>query len=204
MDASLARPRSEPSATPDAATAARDEEEAGIAEPETLVRCERSTCAPGGKCRELPGGHVCECRSGYAGTGTRACANERFELTADTALDRQTGLTWQRAPGSDAMAQELHAAYCAGLATAGGHWRAPTLPELMVLLDRDTPFGPRIDWEVFRLVNITEGSAAKYSSTTPVAPDEPTMGDFKGFDFWRADAFTASKQYILSRVRCVR
>jgi hypothetical protein len=59
-------------------------------------------------------------------------AASRYELAADTALDRKTGLTWQRNVAPEKHAWSDAKAYCHGL---GDGWRLPGLKELLTLVD---------------------------------------------------------------------
>ena len=76
---------------------------------------------------------------------TAAYANAppgRYVLESpDVAKDLQTGLTWQRAPASDAFTAEQAMSHCSGLSLSGGGWRVPNIKELHTLVDtsRDNP-----------------------------------------------------------------
>jgi hypothetical protein len=171
-----------------------------------MTHCMKSACGPGGSCREVTDDYSCDCRSGYSGTGSHHCLNLRFSTTNDIATDKQTGLIWQRDPGSDQVALAQHGPYCAALKTAGGGWRVPTVSELESLRDLDAPDPqPKIDSETFRLLPDQSVSFPRYLYSTSTQTTEPGTGmqwylvEFQaGMRGWAADA------YLYSRVRCVR
>jgi hypothetical protein len=84
------------------------------------------------------------------GGGSQPAAH--YTSTVDTVLDNGTGLTWERTVdvGSFDYAQAM--ARCAGLTTAGGGWRSPSINELETLVD------------------ITVGSPAIHTLTFPQTP----------------------------------
>lgn len=104
-----------------------------------------------------------------AGSGTRQVGS--FVLSGDTALDRRTGLVWQRCAAGQTLA---------GPGTCGGvprtysleesrrlgqnGWRLPTVDELKTLLDRGRKRAPLIDTDVFPM---TESDPRDYWTATP-------------------------------------
>jgi hypothetical protein len=72
----------------------------------------------------------------------------RYTLDAETVLDNETGLRWQRSFAAMGQPWEAAKVYCAQLTTAGGHWRLPNMRELQSLVD-ETRSDPAIDPEVF-------------------------------------------------------
>jgi hypothetical protein len=77
-----------------------------------------------------------------------AAPADRYAVSADTVLDRETGLTWQRAtaPGTHTWANAK--SYCTGLTLAGGGWRLPDVRELQTLVDTRA-YNPSIDTTTF-------------------------------------------------------
>lgn len=67
---------------------------------------------------------------------------------ADSVTDTGTGLVWQRIVDGTARTRADAAAYCAGLALAGGGWRLPTFVELDSLVDLSLT-DPAIDRTAF-------------------------------------------------------
>lgn len=81
----------------------------------------------------------------------------RYELAPQTALDRDTNLTWQRALAPGTYTQAQAQLYCQSLTLDGGGFRLPTVQELRTLVDDSTRL-PAIDVTAF--------------------PDTPQDGDF--------------------------
>jgi hypothetical protein len=72
----------------------------------------------------------------------------RYTVSADMVLDRETGLTWQRATAPGTYTRADANSYCTGLTLAGGGWRLPDVRELQTLLDIRAR-NPSIDTTVF-------------------------------------------------------
>lgn len=89
----------------------------------------------------------------------------RYAVGADGVHDTKTGLTWQRAVSTQALAWDAARSYCAGLdAGAGGGWRLPTVKELLTLVDVTRATAPEIDCDAF-----PEAAADEEWSATPFA-----------------------------------
>jgi hypothetical protein len=133
--------------------------------------------------------------AGLAWVGARADAPPgRYQVTADTVSDTQTGLTWQRIldPGSYTRANAI--TVCGSLSLAGGGWRMPSIKELQTLIDTSR-LDPSIDTTAFPNTPMTDfwAETGRAGSTT---------------DAW---AVLFSDGYVLShpvselhRIRCVR
>lgn len=118
----------------------------------------------------------------------------RYTLTADTAADAKTGLTWQRTIPAQTYTQPDAVAYCQSLSLGGlaSGWRLPARKELDSLVD-PVGFGPAIDGSAFA------GTPNQYfwtSSTT-------TGGNGWYVDFTDGANNTAAPSQAF-RVRCVR
>ncbi len=73
----------------------------------------------------------------------------RYEMQAADVRDLATGLRWERAPTAQTMSFEDARSYCDGLTLDGrAHWRVPTLPELLTLVDEHVA-APAIDRAAF-------------------------------------------------------
>ncbi len=90
-----------------------------------------------------------------------------YVINADTALDTQTGLLWERAPLQQYSLSFTQALLqCQGL-NLGGYasgWRLPTIRELLSIVDERQPLGPQWDRTAF-----SAGPLSSYWSSTPVA-----------------------------------
>lgn len=134
---------------------------------------------------------------------------DRYLVTADTVLDRTSGLTWQRAVTAlksrtaEARSSSLSPSYypfqeaeeyCRDLEFAGfSNWRLPTLKELMSLLEPEAAFGePTIDTTAFPAT-----PALPFWSSSPavLVPGEPLIVSFSYGTAWPNK---------LAHVRCVR
>jgi hypothetical protein len=71
-----------------------------------------------------------------------------YSVAGDSAHDRDTGLTWQRAVDHDNYTWQEANAFCSRLNANGRTWRLPSLRELLTLVDV-TRFEPAIDTSVF-------------------------------------------------------
>lgn len=76
--------------------------------------------------------------------------------------DTKTGLEWQRRVETASMGI-APATYCEQLTISGGGWRAPTLKELLTLVD-PTRFDPAIDPQAFG--SVTENCCRSANTTT--------------------------------------
>jgi Protein of unknown function (DUF1566) len=83
--------------------------------------------------------------------GRASCVDDEagtYSVTADSAHDRSTGLTWQRRVDHDNYTWPDAKARCASLDSDGGGWRLPSLRELLTLVDV-THVEPAIDASAF-------------------------------------------------------
>lgn len=77
-----------------------------------------------------------------------ACSGRYDTSVPDIVLDRETGLTWQRAEGGGEYMQAAAETYCSNLALHGTGWRLPTVFELQTIVDESREF-PAIEIAVF-------------------------------------------------------
>jgi hypothetical protein len=89
----------------------------------------------------------------------------RYRLTATTAYDTMTLLTWQRGHGPTNLSFRAAQSYCAGLTLGGAAWRLPTLKELYTLVDVQESSG--LDPTAFPGSPATEYGTPYYWSSTP-------------------------------------
>jgi hypothetical protein len=122
-----------------------------------------------------------------------AAPADRYTVSADTVLDRETGLTWQRATAPGTYTRADANSYCTGLTLAGGGWRLPGVRELQTLVDVRT-WNPSIDTTAF------PGTASgAYLSSSP--------GAFYATNVWVVffdSGITNYPQSLTNYVRCVR
>lgn len=118
----------------------------------------------------------------------------RYTTTADTVLDNDTQLTWQRALDPGTYTWSAAAAYCQALTLAGGGWRLPTIQELQTLND-EVWFDPAIDWAAFP----GTPNAVFWSSS----PDVTDPG-FAWRVYTRFGEVDVEAVSTADRVRCVR
>ena len=83
-------------------------------------------------------------------TAPRPASATRYDIQTDTVRDAGTGLTWERAVPAQTFVFDAARAYCSQL-TLGGRtgWRAPSLVELLTLIDERAAVGPMIDITAF-------------------------------------------------------
>lgn len=114
-----------------------------------------------------------------------------------TVLDNATGLVWQQAFSPTTQAQGDAVIYCAGLATAGGGWRLPSVLELASLVDesRGGSGGRAIDLAYF------PGTPGDYFWAEHLVASEPVNG--WAVSFWDG-AVGPHLAMNLYRARCVR
>jgi len=125
----------------------------------------------------------------------------RYTINADTVLDTETGLLWQRnipaTPCAGAATCTLAQAlgYCEGLSLGGfSDWRLPTIKELQTLVD-DRAYNPAIDATAFPATPATNfWSSSPYASN---ATDAWVVMFYGGYTSYGAVAGR-------NRVRCVR
>jgi Protein of unknown function (DUF1566) len=81
---------------------------------------------------------------------SQAAMTTHYDVKADTVRDLGTGLTWQRAVPESVLSFDAAQTYCAGLSLAGKvGWRAPSLSELLTLIDERAADSPMIDRVAF-------------------------------------------------------
>lgn len=117
-----------------------------------------------------------------------------YAVTGAVALDRRTGLTWQRAGDRDDSTWADAKSYCAGLDLHGGGWRLPSIRELLTLVEV-TRMEPAIDPAAFP----DTPSEFFWSSSRSVAP----AGTAWGVNFTRGSS-GAGLVGTRAHVRCAR
>ncbi len=81
---------------------------------------------------------------------SRAQNPAHYDINPDAVRDLGTGLTWQRAVPESLLSFDAAQTYCAALTLAGkSGWRAPSLPELLTLIDDRASEAPLIDRSAF-------------------------------------------------------
>ncbi len=194
--------------------------------------CEGGQCTSAGLCEDID-----ECAGTHVCTDDYPCQNETpyyscrgqfpdwrdvnalgpYTTTADTVLDQNTGLMWQRkshGPASlcagDAACDALAAvcggdgrctaaeatAYCAGLTLAGyADWRIPSLRELLSIVDLSRAF-PAVNSAAFPSIRLDNHY---WSGSVAVAPTPLARWVSFGTGGWGSAAPTDAYH-----VRCVR
>lgn len=89
--------------------------------------------------------------------------------TAGTVTDTSTGLVWQRTPSDERFNFEDAQAHCADLDLAGKGFRAPSMKELLTLVDETNLQDPAIDTSVFDMP--VDGGLFWTSSRNAQQPD---------------------------------
>lgn len=124
------------------------------------------------------GGTIVLAAAGALRSGAHADAPAgRYVVSAETILDTQTQLVWQRTPPASPATRIWASAlaYCAtGSGLPGAGWRLPTIKELQTLVDERATMPPLIDPAFAGAV------AAQYWSSTPhvVYNDDAWLVDF--------------------------
>ena len=125
-----------------------------------------------------------------------------YEVTAETVVDRVTGMMWQRTPPSGSYSQVEARSYCADLTLAGqSDWRLPSRLELVSLVDFSR--APAIDPVAFPDALKIQGW---FWSASPLNQSSPSDGP-RGWtvNFRVGDTNTTSTaDYEKWSVRCVR
>lgn len=81
---------------------------------------------------------------------SRTPLTTHYDVKIDTVRDLGTGLTWQRAVPDSLLTFDAAQTYCAALSLGGkAGWRAPSLPELLTLIDERATEAPLIDRAAF-------------------------------------------------------
>jgi len=117
----------------------------------------------------------------------------RYDISADTVLDNDTGLTWQRAVDASIYTHSQATSYCAGLILADNGWRLPSIQELQTIVD-ESRVNPAIDQVAFPS---TPSSYFWSSSLYAGGPGFAWLVNFNG----GIDAVDVDDPF---RVRCVR
>lgn len=123
-----------------------------------------------------------------------ACSG-RYDISVPgIVLDKDTGLTWQRAEGGADYTHANAKTYCSGLNLNGTGWRLPTVFELQTIVD-ESRTNPAIDLTVF---DNTISSPYWSSSSFAGSPADAWAVNFGGG--------SVSSYYVDNafRVRCVR
>lgn len=125
----------------------------------------------------------------------------RFEIRGDVALDRATGLAWQREDDGVLRDWQDAAVYCADLEMGGyADWRLPSLDELTSIVDRNNKQQPglntaAIDGAVF------PNTRSTFYWTATAAPGDPAfVRSVYFYDGW-VDNYA---KFDIAYVRCVR
>ena len=121
-------------------------------------------------------------------SATRSCnwdrriddARRRFKVLKDfndeAVLDKETGLVWERRPGTKAVAWPNARLLCAQKAVGGrGGWRLPSFNELASLVD-----------------------PAVKNATAPRLPSGHCFLDVQAADYWTATAFDAEPGFTMT------
>jgi hypothetical protein len=118
----------------------------------------------------------------------------RYQAAADTVLDKQTKLTWQRIVDPTRRNWDAAKAYCAQLPLAGGGWRLPSMRELQSLVD-ESRFEPSIDPIAFPDTPPVEFWTGNVVSGAPASAWRVTFANGYTYDA------TATLEFL---ARCVR
>jgi Protein of unknown function (DUF1566) len=120
-------------------------------------------------------------------------------VTAGTAYDTKSRLTWQRVTVANATVEWQDAvAYCAALDLNGTGWRLPTQKELFSLVDRTRAAAPFIDPTAF------PGGGGPFWSSTPVAGSPANVWWYVDFDRGIATSGGPDPESANFSTRCVR
>lgn len=119
----------------------------------------------------------------------------RYTTSADTVLDRDTGLTWQRSLDASSYTWAEAATYCNNLQLAGqSDWRLPSIQELQTIVD-ESNVDPAIDTTAF-----PNTLSSVFWSSSPHADDSSSAWYVTfGYGEVHYDFVGAA-----DRVRCVR
>lgn len=119
----------------------------------------------------------------------------RFVLQeSDTVVhDTKTNLRWQRTADPALRPRSGVAGYCSQLALAGGGWRAPTIKELLTIVDREETGTPKWPKAFF------DGPSGDYWSGTTAYQDVGSQY-YVNFDTGASGTSDGNTR----RVRCVK
>jgi hypothetical protein len=113
------------------------------------------------------------------GYGVASSPPGRFQPNGSYVLDSVTGLTW-RPTNTSVLVWSGVAAHCAALVDGGGGWRAPSIMELLTLVDTSRT-APAIDTDIFPNAKPT---SFYWSGTTAQFP----VGNAWGVNFESGEA----------------
>jgi hypothetical protein len=119
----------------------------------------------------------------------------RYTVMAETVLDTETDLLWQRAVPASFYTWSGALAYCEGLSLGGfSDWRLPNIKELQTLVD-DREYSPAIDTTAFPATPLSY-----FWSSSPFANNATSA-----WVVWADDGHTYTWTMTnVNRVRCVR
>lgn len=107
--------------------------------------------------------------------------------------DTKTNLRWERTADPTTRTRAGAGTYCSGLALAGGGWRAPTIKELLTIVDREETGTPKWPKAFF------DGPSGDYWSST-TAYQNAGAQYYVAFD----TGASATSDQGSRRVRCVK
>ncbi len=94
---------------------------------------------------------------------------DRYQVSAETVLDVETGLTWQRVADSGTYDLADATTYCSTLALDGGGWRVPAVGELESLVNPE--LAPVIDPIAF-----PSAPSSAFWTSSPLRPSDSIDG----------------------------
>ena len=128
-------------------------------------------------------------------------ATNRFKVlnsfNGEAVLDKETGLVWERTPGSSDRDWRTSLGACHSARGGRGGWRLPQMEELTSLIDPSEDFPPLPQGHPFNLGNI---SADVWSATTVPGTNTANTQDVTGTGFLGG----ADKDTDLLEAWCVR
>ncbi len=118
----------------------------------------------------------------------------RYQVSTDTVLDIQTGLTWQLVADAGTYDQADAMTYCSTLALDGGGWRVPAIGELESIVNVEK--SPTIDPTAF-----PGAPSSAFWTSSPLKPGDAIDGMILHFN----DGTVINDDVTdLNSVRCVR
>lgn len=138
---------------------------------------------------------------------TEPDSSDRFVIGSSesrgTVADTWTGLVWQQSPSAEQFTFEEAQAECSDLDLAGGGFRAPSMKELLTIVDETKQQEPAMDTSVFDMP--VDGGLFWTSSRNAAAPDSNAW--YVVFGFGEVHATSPPPPTNLSNeyyVRCVK
>jgi hypothetical protein len=132
-----------------------------------------------------------------AGASPGAPAN-RYSAAGGVVTDSKTGLHWEQTPAVAGYTWAQANSYCAGLTTAGGGWRLPTLREQRTLLDPRFPAMYQLLDPVFQ----NQSGYFTWSASLDVATGSHYENSWS--QYTPGNAFGNLADWNAGDVRCVR